>query len=107
MLVPVPDYLRQPPAYFHPRILVGPGAVLTPPFVRRYGISHVINCAFPQDSPSWFQAVSPTRYVCLRAHDSPAHNILTWYPLFEETLQRFLRATPDGVVYVQIGRAHV
>lgn len=100
MLAPVPDYLRQPPAYFHTRILVGPGAVLTPPFVRKYGISHVINCAFPNDSPSWFRDVSPTRYVCLRAHDTPHHTILDWYPLFEETLQRFLRETSHGVVYV-------
>ncbi len=100
MLAPVPDYLRQPPAYFHPRILVGPGAMLTPTFVRKHRISHVINCAFPQDSPSWFHSVSPTRYVCLRALDSPVNNILNWYPLFEETLQRFLRASPDGVVYV-------
>ena len=100
MLAPVPDYLRQPPAYFHPRILVGPGSVLTPPFVRKYGISHVINCAFPGDSPPWFRDVSPTRYVCLCAPDSPHHNILDWYPLFEETLQRFLRETSHGVVYV-------
>ena len=99
-MVPVPEYLRQPPAYFHPRILVGPGAALTPPFVRKYGISHVINCAFPNDSPSWFRDVSPTRYVCLRAHDTAQHNILDWYPVFEETLQRFLRDTSDGVVYV-------
>ena len=100
MLAPVPDYLRQPPAYFHPRILVGPGAALTPPFVQRRGISHVINCAFPGDSPSWFRDINPTRYVCLRAHDTAQHNILDWYPLFEETLQRFLRETSHGVVYV-------
>ena len=100
MLVPVPDYLRQPPAYFHPRILVGPGAFLTPKFVFERGISHVINCAFPGDSPAWYEAKYPTRYRCLSAPDTPHHQILDWYPAFESILQSFLRETSGGVVYV-------
>ena len=100
MLAPVPDYLRQPPAYFHTRILVGPGAILTPRFVRDRGISHVINCAFPGDCPDWYQRIHPDRYVCLYALDSPNHNILDWYPVFEATMHAFLRAPPGGVVYV-------
>lgn len=100
MLVPVPDYLRQPPAYFHTRILVGPGAFLTPKFVYERGISHVINCAFEHDSPEWFRAKHPETYVCLNAPDSPQANILDWYPAFEQTLFSYLRSPRGGVVYV-------
>lgn len=99
MLVPVPDYLRQPPAYFHTRILVGPGAFLTPKFVYERGISHVINCAFAQDSPDWFRSKHPDKYVCLNAPDSAEANILDWYFVFEGILQSYLRRD-DGVVYV-------
>lgn len=100
MLVPVPDYLRQPPAYFHTRILVGPGALLTPKFVYERGISHVINCAFPGDSPEWFRTKYPDRYACLSAPDSPQANILDWYFLFDGILHSSLRSPGSGVVYV-------
>jgi hypothetical protein len=99
MLVPVPDYLRQPPAYFHTRILVGPGAFLTPKFVYERGISSVINCAFPGDSPEWFRTKYPDRYTCLSAPDSPNANILDWYFLFEGILRMCLRRD-TGIVYV-------
>ena len=100
MLIPLPSYLRQPPAYFHTRILVGPGAFLTQRFARDRGISHVINCAFPGDSPEWFQKAHPDRYVCLSALDSSHNNILDWYPQFEQVLHLFLRSPPGGIVYV-------
>lgn len=100
MLVPVPDYLRYPPAYFHTRILVGPGGFLTPRFVFERGISHVINCAFPEDSPAWYRTKFPMRYRCLGAPDTTQHRILDWYPAFEAILQTFLRETSGGVVYV-------
>lgn len=94
-----PDYLRQDPAWFHTRILVGPGAFLTPTFAHEYRITHVINCAFPGDSPEWFQKLNPDKYVCLEAIDSPFMNILSWYPKFEEAMWKFLRRG-NGVVYV-------
>lgn len=99
MLAPVPDYLRQPPAYFHTRILVGPGAYLTPKFVYERGITHVINCAFERDSPAWFRTKFPDAYACLNAPDSPEANLLDWYFLFEGILHRCLREG-SGVVYV-------
>lgn len=74
--------------------------MLTPSFFRRYNITHVINCAFPEDSPEWFRKAYPTRYVCLSAQDSPAVNILDWYPTFEETLTAFLRDPKCGTVFV-------
>lgn len=95
-----PDYLHQPPAYFHTRILVGPGAILTPRFTHVRGITHVINCARPEDSPSWFRSKCPDNYVCLNALDSPDANILDWYPEFDRVLHSFLRAPMSGVVYV-------
>lgn len=93
------DYLRQPPAYFHTRILVGPGAFLTPRFTMERKITHVINCAFDGECPQWWKTSFPDRYVCLSAIDSPFHNILTWYPDFESAMRQFLREG-DGVVYV-------
>lgn len=95
-----PDYMKQPAAYFHPRILVGPGAMLTVAFAKRYNITHVINCAMDDDSPSWWREYVPHLYVVLNAIDSRTGvKILDWYPKFEEAMQRFLREG-DGVVYV-------
>lgn len=93
------DYLRQPPAWFHTRILVGAGTFLRPAFIQQHRITHVINCAFHEDSPTWFREVFPDKYVCLEAIDSANQNILNWYPKFEETMQRFLREG-NGTVYV-------
>lgn len=98
------DYLRQPPAWFHTRILVGAGTFLRPAFVQQHRITHVINCAFPGDSPEWFREIFPDKYVCLQAIDSSTQNILDWYPKFEETMQRFLREGNDTVyVHCQAG----
>ena len=95
----IPDYLRQPPAWFHTRILVGPGSVLTPRFVSNHNITHVINCAFHEDSPEWYRRDSPHTYACMEAHDSPHHNILLWYPKFEAYMVHFLRQS-SGTIYV-------
>ena len=94
-----PSYLREPPAYFHTRILVGPGVFLTKNFVNERKITHVINCAFDTECPMWWKMLHPGRYVCLNAIDSPFHNILNWYPEFETAMRRFLREG-NGVVYV-------
>lgn len=95
----MPDYLRQPPAWFHTRILVGAGSFLRPSFVHRHKITHVINCAFQEDSPLWFREVNPNRYACLEATDTIESNLYTWFPKFEETMHRFLREG-NGTVYV-------
>jgi hypothetical protein len=94
-----PDYIRQPPAWFHTRILVGAGTFLRPAFIQQHQITHVINCAFHDDSPAWFREIFPDRYVCLQAIDGLDQNILNWYPKFEQTMQRFLREG-NGTVYV-------
>lgn len=94
-----PTYLREPPAFFHPRILVGPGVFLDPYFAQKYDITHVINCAFDENSPSWWRNRYPDRYKVLNAIDSAQTNILDWYSEFERTMQEFLREG-TGVVYV-------
>jgi len=94
-----PTYLRDPPAFFHPRILVGPGAFLTPSFAKKYDITHVINCAFDDDSPIWWRGRYPIQYKVLNAIDNAHVNILDWYSIFETTMHRFLR-DGTGIVYV-------
>ncbi len=94
-----PSYIQQPPAFFHPRILVGPGVFLTPAFVEKYSITHVINCAHDEFSPPWWRMRNPTKYEVINAIDSTDVNILSWYPLFEEVMQKFLREG-SGMIYV-------
>jgi predicted protein tyrosine phosphatase len=96
----VAQYLREPPAWFSARILVGPGEILTPKFAQENRVTHVINCAQDIFCPMWWKVSNPKRYVFLDAIDSEQHNILDWYPKFEETLQGFLRESLNGVVYV-------
>lgn len=98
-MIRTPDYMRVPPAWFHTRVLVGPGALLTPRFVYTHNITHVINCAFDKDCPDWFRMKHPNRYRCINAYDNDSVNILQWYPQFESALQTFLR-DGEGIVYV-------
>ena len=83
-------YQKDPPAFAHPCILVGAGEMLTPEFTKKYSVTHVINCAYEEDSPSWFKTEYPDKYKCLNAHDSVDVSILDWYPEFRETITRFL-----------------
>jgi hypothetical protein len=78
---------------------VGPGAFLTERFARDRNITHVINCAFDSETPDWWKRDFSSRYACIRAVDSPIHNIIDWYPAFEQALRTFLREG-NGVVYV-------
>jgi protein-tyrosine phosphatase len=77
-------------------IIFGPGEYLTPKFADYYKITHVINCAGEEYSPSWFKEKFPEKYVCLNAIDSYTVNILDWYPKFKETMDLF----SEGTVYV-------
>jgi len=95
-----PQYMNDPPAWFYPRILVGAGDMLSPSFCRAHNITHVINCAFPEDSPFWFRQNFPKKYVCIAAHDSANVNILSWYDQFESILTQFLREPGSGTVFV-------
>jgi protein-tyrosine phosphatase len=87
------------PAWFYSRILVGAGMDLTLPFSNKYGITHVINCAFDSDSPLWFRTMFPSNYIALEAYDNEVSDIREWYPMFERCLHTFLREG-TGTIYV-------
>ena len=94
-------WTRDPPAYIHPRIMFGAGgSVLNPEFVGKYSITHVINCAFEDDSPAWFKTKFPNKYECLNALDSVDANILFWYPEFEKVLREFLSEEGSKTIYI-------
>ena len=92
--------LIDPPAYFHPSIIVGCGSMMTPAFISKHNITHVINCAFPEHSPTWFRTRFPNNYACIEAIDSHERSILEWYPTFKETLDTFLRDSASRRVFV-------
>jgi hypothetical protein len=87
------------PAWVYPNICLGAGASLTPFFVNTNRVTHVINCAYSENSPAWFRRSYPSRYAQLDAHDSIQVKILDWYPAFETAMRTFLRA-PNAVVFV-------
>ena len=91
---------QDPPAYIHSRILFGAGMSITEEFVKTHNITHVINCAFDEDSPSWFKSKYPSKYKYLDANDSLDVNILDWYDEFEKTIHTFLREEKSKNVYV-------
>lgn len=91
---------QDPVASVHPLILFGAGETLTPEFVKKYSITHVVNCAYPEDSPSWFSSAFPEKYECLYAEDSLTEDIIKWYPRFECVMNTFLRSSDVMKIYV-------
>jgi protein-tyrosine phosphatase len=91
-------YNKDPPVQVHPKILFGPGEFLTPKFVEEYKITHVINCAQEEYSPSWFKEKHRENYFCLNAIDSHNVKILSWYSRFKLMLDIFIQE--EGVTYV-------
>jgi len=80
--------------------MFGPGMYLSPGFVKLHNITHVINCAFDKDSPTWFRQKYPSNYACLEALDSEKEDIRKWYPLFETKLNEFLRDPESKNIYI-------
>lgn len=78
-------------ACIYPGIYIGAGCQFTREIAARGNFTHVINCAFPEDGPEWFQKEHKDRYIMLGAIDSPTVSILTWYPAFEAAMLRFMR----------------
>ena len=93
-------YKRDPPVYLHPSILVGAGEMLTPTFAIQHHITHVINCAYDEDSPAWFRKTHPEKYYCVNAHDGLEYTITNWYPFFRLKLQDFLRDPGCQTVFI-------
>jgi hypothetical protein len=93
-------YQKDSPAMIHPNILIGAGETLTKQFAEKHGITHVINCANDEDSPSWFRKEYQERYRCINAIDSMDVNILLWYPEFKTSMKRFLQDSSSKVIFV-------
>ena len=93
-------FMGDPPALIHPMILIGAGAMLTPEFVSKHKISHIINCAEHEMCPSWVPSAFPKKYVFLEAVDSEHVNILDWYPEFRSTMQKYLQDPECTRVFV-------
>ena len=93
-------YAADPPAKVHTRIIFGPGIFLTKSFCEKHKITHVINCAFEEDCPTWFKNEYSKNYVCVSAEDGLDKNILEWYPAFEKSMASFLKSKDCKVVYV-------
>lgn len=91
-------YNKDPPVQVHPKILFGPGEYLTPEFVQKHDITHVINCAQEEYSPSWFKEKHPENYCCINAIDSYTVKILDWYSRFKLMLDIYIEE--PGVTYV-------
>jgi protein-tyrosine phosphatase len=91
---------NDPPARIYTNILFGPGHYLTPEFVRKHSITHVINCAFEEHSPFWFRRDFPSKYHCIQAEDSEHVDITKWYPEFEAYMNRFLQEPNSKTIYV-------
>jgi len=90
-------WMEDPAAKVHVSIMFGPGFMVTPAFVAKHNITHVINCAQESDSPQWFRDHNPTKYKCIHAIDSKDVNITEWYSLFANTMNKFL-ADPESIV---------
>ena len=93
-------WMDDPPAKVHVSIMFGAVFMLTPTFVAKHNITHVINCAQNSDSPQWFRDHNPTKYMCIDAIDSKDVNITSWYPFFAETMTKFLVSPESNVVFV-------
>ena len=93
-------FMKYPPARLHPSIMFGAGMFLTPKFIEKYQITHVINCASNHDVPSNIPSLLKNNYFCLNAIDSHNVNITQWYPIFEKVMDGYLRDSNCKVVYV-------
>jgi predicted protein tyrosine phosphatase len=94
-------FAHDPIATVYPRILLGPGFVLTPTFIKTRQITHVINCAEDEVCPLGLRnALGSTRYACMNATDDETDIIQKHYTAFEAAMDAFLRDPTCYNVYV-------
>ena len=91
---------NDPPAKIYTNIMFAAGEQLTERFALKHNITHVINCAFDQDSPEWFRTSSPHKYHCLNAVDSLDVDITHKFAEFEKVMDEFIREPDSGTVFV-------
>lgn len=92
--------MKDGPARVHPNLLIGAGCMLTPEFIDKHKITHIINCADNCHSPEWIPEAFSEDYMCLQAPDSLDNDITLWYNKFEETLTSFIRSPNCKTVYI-------
>lgn len=90
-------YRKDPIARPIHRIFIGDAERLNEEFMKVHNITHVVNCAFPEDCPISLPA---NRYRCIGAIDSPTEDFTKWYPLFKDTMNTFLQDPTCKNVYV-------
>jgi protein tyrosine phosphatase len=85
-----------------PRIWVGSGERLTRDLMNTYSFTHILNCADESACPYNIKAgLTSNNYTCINAIDSTDVDLFgTWYPIFKETLDRYLRDTTCKNVFV-------
>lgn len=88
------------PATVHPSMMFGAGFTLTPQFALKNKITHVINCAYDEDSPAWFRTVHPDKYVSLKANDNLEENIVSKFSEFETWMNKFFQDSSCKIIYV-------
>lgn len=86
---------KDPPAVLHPRIWFGSANI-----PNNINITHVINCAEDDFTSTFFNMYYPENTVCLGAYDNIHEDITSYYPLFEETMNKFLINPECRIVYV-------
>lgn len=91
---------NDPPARIYTNIMFASAEHLTPHFALKNNITHVINCAFDQDSPEWFRESNPEKYHCIGAVDSLEVNIVDKFAKFEEVMDKFIRQSDSGMIFV-------
>jgi len=84
------------------RILLGPGLHLTPMFIRRHQVTHIVNCAEKSACPAWASThAGPSRYISLGAQDAMGFPLIRdYYEAFEKVMDIFLRDPGCRCVYV-------
>lgn len=88
------------PAKVHPKIMFGPGFYLNPKFIQQHSITHIINCAYDEVVPKNVREAFVGKYLAINATDSYDVDITSWYPIFEYTMNKFLRDETSKVIYV-------
>lgn len=91
---------NDPIARVHPRIYLGSREEVDLFTFHTNNITHAINCAEEGWTVKWFKHEYPDRYECMNATDSDEFDILSVYPKFEDTMNRFLADSETKNIFI-------
>lgn len=91
---------NDPPAKIYTNIMFASAEHFTPHFALKNNITHVINCALPEDSLEWFRESNPEKYHCIGAIDSLDADITEKFTEFEDVMNNFIRQSDSGMIFV-------